>query len=175
MRITGGRLRGRVLSGRVPAGVRPTGSRVREALFAVLGQDLSGLEVLDVFAGTGLLSFESVSRGADRAVLIERSRKNAAGIRASAKQLGVEDRIEVVVGSSPGAVPRAGRFDLVLMDPPYGEDPFPHLLAVAPVAGWRVVAELPDRVDAPLVPGLELLQVRAYGGTRLALYTVRSD
>ena len=168
MRITGGRLRGRVLAGRVGAGVRPTSSRVREALFAVLGQDLSGVRVLDIFAGTGLLSFEALSRGAESAVLVEKSRKNAAGIRASAKALGVA--VDVRVGPSPGAVPSTGEFDLVLMDPPYGEDPAPHLAAVAPLVAWRCVCELPDRVEAPEVEGLSLIQVRAYGGTRLAIY-----
>ncbi|MCE7957512.1 MAG: 16S rRNA (guanine(966)-N(2))-methyltransferase RsmD, partial [Acidobacteria bacterium ACB2] len=71
LRITGGHLRGRVLEG-VPAGVRPTASRVREALFSMVGQDLRGWSVLDAFGGTGLLALEAVSRGAAPVVVVER-------------------------------------------------------------------------------------------------------
>lgn len=174
MRITGGQLRGRVLPGRVAPGVRPTSSRVREALFAVLGQDLTGVRVLDVFGGTGLMTFEALSRGAEGSVVVEKSRRNVNAIRASAEALGLTPRVHVVAGASPRAIPSDGRFDLVFMDPPYGLDPKPHLDAIADRVTWRAVVELPADVEAPDVRGLDVLQVRAYGGTRLAIY-VRSD
>ena len=100
LRITGGTLRGRVLPSKLGPGVRPTTSRVREALFSMVGQDLSGWTVLDAFGGSGLLAFESVSRGADRVTVVERNGRAAAAIRAAAGALGVRIDLRVQDASS---------------------------------------------------------------------------
>ncbi len=170
MRITGGELRGRRLDGQVPQGVRPTGSRVREALFSILGQDLDGVHVLELYAGSGILSFEALSRGALSATLVERDRRVARWIHQNAQTLGVEDRVTLKIGDAMGAMPQSGQFELVLLDPPYGTDPKPILKALAARVAERLVIELPKTIDPPSVPGLELEQDRRYGSGRLAIY-----
>jgi 16S rRNA (guanine(966)-N(2))-methyltransferase RsmD len=126
MRITGGRAGGIVL--RVPKGwdVRPTPDLVRQALFNSLGARVEGARVLELFAGTGALSLESLSRGALRALCVERSERHAACLRQNAEQLGVESgRLTVRVQDAFTGLAQlsaAGeRFDLILADPPYGE------------------------------------------------------
>lgn len=125
-RIIAGRLRGRTLA--VPAtGTRPTSDRVREALFSAIGSrvDLEGASVLDLFAGTGALGIEALSRGADTAWFIERNGRAAACLTRNLDGVDGATGIDVVVrrASLPGAVggpcPVEGGFDLVLVDPPY--------------------------------------------------------
>lgn len=122
LRIAGGSLGGRYL--RAPAGVatRPTASRVREAVFAVLGP-LDAVSALDLFAGSGALGFEALSRGASDVTFVERDRGAAAVVRANAKALGVADRCRVVPRDYRDALRRerrAGRsYGLCLIDPPY--------------------------------------------------------
>src|SRR5262245_23110429 len=98
IRIIAGRFRGRVLHVPDVTGLRPTGSKVREALFNILGQDLSGRSVLDLYAGTGALGFEAASRGASRVVFVEADRGLAQGLRRSADALGIAGAARVVVG-----------------------------------------------------------------------------
>ena len=122
LRIVAGRLRGRRL--RVPsdAALRPTSERVREALFNILGQDLSGFDVLDLFAGSGALGFEALSRGARRVVFVESSPKIASALRRSAEDLGVDREARVIVGRVEEVLDRArlgGPYHVILADPPY--------------------------------------------------------
>src|SRR5215468_9276773 len=97
VRIIGGALRGRVVRFPAVAGLRPTPDRVRETLFNWLGQDLSGLACLDLFAGSGALGFEAASRGARPVILVERDRRIAESLQASAQALQAD-------GSGDGAV-----------------------------------------------------------------------
>jgi 16S rRNA (guanine966-N2)-methyltransferase len=102
--------------------LRPTSERVREALFNILGQDLSGFDVLDLFAGTGALGFEALSRGARRAVFVESNPKTAAALRRSAADLRVEHEARVVVGRVEEVLDRTrlgGPYHVILADPPY--------------------------------------------------------
>lgn len=168
MRITGGRLRGRILRGRVQAGVRPTSARVREALFSMVGQTLDGWSVLDGFGGSGLLAFEAWSRGAHPVTVVERRGRVAAAIRAEARQLGatVAVRREDLARVLP-----EGSWDLVLLDPPYEQEALPWLELAGPAVRRLLVFEhsravtLPDEVGA-----LELVRSRSYGDTSLTLY-----
>jgi len=121
LRVTGGSLGGRRF--RVPAeDVRPTSDRVREALFARLG-DLSGRAVLDLYAGSGALGIEALSRGADSLVSVDRSAAALRCIRENLESLGASDRSATQRGDAPAVVRRLARgrqrFDLVLVDPPY--------------------------------------------------------
>ena len=167
MRITGGQHRGRKLP-TPPRGVRPTTDRVREALFSILGQDLDGVHVLDAFAGSGVLSFEALSRGAASATLVEQNRATASWIKAQARTLGLD--VRVVVGRSPGRIP-PGSWDLAFVDPPYSVDPGPALEAVAPrVTGLVVVEHDPGRDSPPAPEGFTLDTARTYGSTALSLY-----
>jgi 16S rRNA (guanine966-N2)-methyltransferase len=183
MRITGGTLRSRAL--RAPRGevTRPTSDRVREALFGILGSArlLDGARVLDLYAGTGALALEALSRGAARATLVESSRDALAAVRANVLALGVDDRARVVaadVRGAAGQLGRAGPFDLVLVDPPWalvdgGEAP----RAVAEIVragaldpGALVVLEHAARSVPPEIEGLARGETRRYGDTALTFY-----
>jgi len=179
LRIVGGRLRGRRL--RVPdgAGLRPTGNRVRESLFNILGQDLGGFDVLELFAGTGALGFEAISRGARRVVFVEADPKTAAGLRRSAEELGVEREIRVVVGRVEDVLERArlgGPFHVVLADPPYeGADEAALVEAVdggglLGMHGTLVVEREARSAPRGGTPGLKLVRTARYGGTALDFF-----
>lgn len=179
MRITGGRLAGRRLE--VPrAEVRPTADRVRESLFGRLG-DLAGKRVLDLFAGSGALGFEALSRGAESVVFADRSPLVLATLRKNAERLGVEDAIELRRGDARAVLRRlVGNhlFDLAFLDPPYAGG---HLAAalgalvesalLAPEA--LVVAESDRRHPPGPVLGLAAIDERRYGDTLITWFVPR--
>lgn len=167
MRLTGGRFRGRTLPGQVPSGVRPTSSRVREALFSLIGQDLQGLTVLDAFGGTGLLGFEAYSRGAD--VLIgELRRPLARQIQQSAQILGATLQVRC---ADAARLLQEGQWDIVLLDPPYAQDPSAWVERAAPAARKILVIEHSTVRPVPAqAGGLILDRQRRYGDTQLSLY-----
>ena len=122
MRVIAGIAKGRQLV-RVPRGVRPVSDKAREGLFSSLGGRVEGARVLDLFAGTGALGIEALSRGAGEAVFVDRSTSSVAAIRANLDRTGFRDRGRVIraevsryLGGSATAEPG---FDLVVLDPPY--------------------------------------------------------
>ena len=137
MRIIGGHWRGSRLPVADAPGLRPTPDRVRETLFNWLGQDLTGWRCLDAFAGTGALGFEAASRGAQRVLLVERDARLADSLRRVKARLHA-DAIEVVCAPALGVLQAQApaSFDLVFLDPPYGQG----LLGPALAAAVRVVA-----------------------------------
>src|SRR5690242_4789358 len=119
VRIVGGEWRSRLVRFPPSAEIRPTPDRVRVPVSNLLGQRLDGLDVLDLFAGSGALGFEALSRGATRAVLVERDRAVAAGLRAAARELDAKGA-QVVEGDSLAFLRRCvDKFDVVFVDPPY--------------------------------------------------------
>ena len=120
VRITGGEWRSRVIRVPAAANLRPTPDFVRERLFNWLGQDLSGKRCLDLFAGSGALGFEALSRGAAEVVMVESSRLVHRNLRATADELGAGQRLRLVPGDALHflASPPRG-FDIVFVDPPY--------------------------------------------------------
>ena len=119
MRILGGRNRGRIL--RVPPGVRPSGGRLREALFSMLGSEIVDASVLDLFAGSGAIGLEAMSRGARSAVFVERKGPVLPVLRGNIELLG-EGRCELIPGTIPECLSRRfapASYDLVFADPPY--------------------------------------------------------
>ncbi|MGB3682187.1 MAG: 16S rRNA (guanine(966)-N(2))-methyltransferase RsmD [Rubrobacteraceae bacterium] len=122
MRIITGAARG-VRLAPVPSGVRPTSDRVRESLFNSLGQFFDGGAVLDLYAGTGALGIEALSRGCDRAVFVERDGNAVATIRDNLRRTGFEDGAEVIRGDSLRSLEtlrdKGCSFRLILLDPPY--------------------------------------------------------
>lgn len=147
MRIIAGEHRGRILKAPRGLGTRPMLDRVREALFSSLGTRIDGARVLDLFAGTGSLGLESLSRGAASARLVESDRSALAALRANVATLRLEDRAEVVAGDAlEAATWGEGDFDLCFFDPPYP------LLAAAHTRA-RLLAVLAELVDARLAPG----------------------
>ena len=151
MRIIGGTWKKSVL--RFPAidGLRPTPDRVRETLFNWLGQDLSGLNCLDLFAGSGALGFESASRGASRVVLVERDVEAVRALRANAARLSATV-LEIVCADAPAWLASAKeRFDVVFLDPPFRQNGLPEALARLPAVlspGARVYVESPEALGS---------------------------
>ena len=182
IRVTGGRLGGRRLRAAAP-GVRPSSDRVREALFARLG-DLSGRVVLDLYAGTGVLGAEAISRGAERVVFVERAPACLALLRANVEALGLGEVARIVAGDVPRTVFRLGRagerFDLVLLDPPYAGDEAARALEALSGAGVLaegalVVVEHGRRHPLPPVAGLGTLDARRYGETIITRLTAAAE
>lgn len=148
-------MRGRIVRFLPRPGVRPTPDRVRETLFNWLGQDLSGGTTLELFAGSGILSLESISRGARVAVAVDRDRRSVEAIAAVAREFGAAG-IEVHVADAKAwLAAERRRFDVIFLDPPFADDPWPWLL---PACGARlaeggfIYAEAEHMIDAP--PGL---------------------
>ena len=128
IRIIGGAWRRRVIRFPPAAGVRPTPDRVRETLFNWLGQDLSGRRCLDLYAGSGALTLEAASRGATLAVAVDRNRVLVEALRATAAALGAT-AVEAVVGDARTFIANERReFDVIFLDPPFADDPWPWLL-----------------------------------------------
>jgi 16S rRNA (guanine966-N2)-methyltransferase len=144
VRIVGGAWRSRRIEVAARSGLRPTPDRVRETLFNWLGQDLSGLACLDLFAGSGALGFEAASRGAARVVLLENDRAALAALARSRAALGAA-QVEIVRGEALAYLARRGeRFDVVFLDPPFRQNAVPALLERLPprlAPGARVYAE----------------------------------
>ena len=163
LRIIGGKYRSRVLRVAARPGLRPTPDRVRETLFNWLGQDLSGLACLDLFAGSGALGFEAASRGAVRVVMVEQDRTAVAELNRSRAALGAE-QVLIVAGDANALLAREKEcFDVVFLDPPFRQNAVPDLLAKLPprlLRGARVYVESGAPV-AVLWPWTELKQARA--------------
>ena len=174
MRVVAGRLGGRRLLAPPGRDTRPTSDRVREALFSILGP-LDGLRVLDLFAGSGALGIEALSRGAAEAVFVERAPRAAAVVRGNLEALGLE--AAVVRADARAALrdasARADAYDLVFLDPPYRDAAAwgRELSAALPgvlAPGARVVTESDRR--APLDLTLPLADERRYGDTLLRIH-----
>lgn len=172
MRVIAGQYGGRRLVAPKGAATRPTADRVREALFSVLG-DVTGLTVLDLFAGSGALGIEAISRGARSATFVERARPAVAALSTNLDALGIE--AEVHAGEALAFVrnaSRAGRtYDLVFVDPPYREaERLARELDLAPVIApkGRLVTESDHR--APLTIELPLIFERRYGDTLIRIH-----
>ncbi|MDP6935293.1 MAG: RsmD family RNA methyltransferase [Myxococcota bacterium] len=171
VRITGGTLRGRVLAGSVPRGVRPSGSRLREALFSMVGQDLTGWTVCDAFGGTGLLAFEAASRGAGPITIVEKNRAAASGIRSSAAELAVSVSLRL---ADARTVLTGGSWDLVMLDPPYEESAEVWVELAAPATRRILVVEHSAETVLPeSVGSLQLDRRRRYGDSALTLFRPR--
>ncbi len=179
MRIIGGQYRGRPLSpvgsGDPAAHLRPTSDRVREALFNVLmsgrfGDPVRGANVLDLFAGTGALGLETLSRGAASVTFVENGRKAQAILRRNIALLAVEARVATQDATRLGAAPRA--FDLVFLDPPYGKEMGERAMEAALDQGWlapEAVVVWEESAPPILPPALSLLDQRRYGDTVITL------
>ena len=177
MRVIGGVAGGRRLKG-PPASVRPTTDMVREALFDALearGADLS--RVLDLYAGSGAMGIEALSRGADWCDFVERDAKAAALIRENLLLTGLNERARVHRMAAERAVDRlSGRYSLLLADPPYDEETAPATLdRIAQSAlvdqGATFVWEHSKRREAPRELGsLPLTWSRRYGDTQVSIY-----
>lgn len=182
LRIAGGDLRGRVLAAPVAAATRPTAAVVREALFAVLAAlplEVGRDTALDLFAGSGALGFEALSRGWREAWFVEVAPAALRGLRRNVDGLGLHGRCHVVAADARRFLraARSRHFDLILADPPYaaGAGQLVALLAGGEGPGVGVLAvEHLVREEMPAVSGnLARIWSRAYGRTGLSLYAER--
>ena len=178
MRITGGSFRGRVLKVPKSDAIRPTQDRVREALFGILAPEVAGADFLDLFAGSGAVGLEALSRGARSATFVERDRRHLAVLDENLKALGAKATAVaadcyryVETYSGPG-------FSIAFADPPYalGEERG-YAGTLAALAGRGVVrpgglfvAEMTAVQRAEDTPGWDLLRDRTYGKTRLCIW-----
>jgi 16S rRNA (guanine966-N2)-methyltransferase len=175
VRVTGGLARGVPLT--EPRGVRlrPTSGLVREAVFNILGPRIEGANVLDLYAGTGALGIEALSRGAASATFIEGEAGAVTAILQSLARTALSANAKVVRGRLPGALSAVhATFDVVLMDPPYN-DPSAEETLIASVRvlsqAGTVVYEHASRYNPPQrLPGLVLEERRVYGDSALAFY-----
>ena len=181
MRVIAGQLRGRVISAPPGNATRPTGARVREALFSILG-DVSGVRVLDLYAGSGALGIEALSRGASAAVFVEAARPALTCLRENLTKLGLDDvatTLPLRVENATVQLGRHGPFELVLCDPPWRDVKAARaqLEALAKAglfaAGARVVLEhaAKDPQPAPeATSGLLVCDERRWGDTAVTLF-----
>lgn len=183
MRIVGGEFRGRALVTPRTNAIRPTSDRTREAVFNVIAHGhadkLEGTRVLDLFAGTGALGLEALSRGAAQCLLIEESAEGRGLIRENIEAMGLQGRAKIFrrdatrIGDAGNIAP----FDLVFADPPYGKGFAEVAIAGALVGGWfkqgaLIVVE--EAAASPFVApeGLTFLDRRNYGETCVTFCTV---
>ncbi|MBI1950100.1 MAG: 16S rRNA (guanine(966)-N(2))-methyltransferase RsmD [Acidobacteria bacterium] len=182
MRLTGGEARGRRLKAPRGLHIRPTADRVREALFDILGARIRGARFLDVYAGTGAVGCEALSRGAARVVFVERQRSALRLIRSNLGLGSWSPAAEIMAGEASGSLSElvrdGARFDIVFLDPPYDDPELPD--------SWRLAARLVgangllvlEHRSAAATPGAgALLPHRSYryGDTSLTVWRPGSE
>ena len=171
MRIIAGEFRGRTIKPPADRRVRPTADRVREAWFSILAPRLPGARVLDLFAGSGALGLEALSRGADLVHFVEISRPSLTVLRANITALDAEDRVKVHRADAfrfAAALP-AGAYDLALADPPYDTDQARQLVDLFRERSFADILGVEHRASSEL-PGDE---TRRYGDVALTFLRAR--
>lgn len=182
MRVVAGTVKGHHLQAPRGMETRPTSDKVREAIFSILGGRFEGEKVLDLFAGTGALGIEALSRGADTAVFVERRPQACAVIRANLKHTRLESRgtvvcapVERVLGSLDEP------FGLVLLDPPYAYPGLDRIMAMVGAARvfhtdtWVVFEHSPRVAVAGRYGDLHLWRQKVYGDTAVSIFVVREE
>lgn len=183
LKITGGQLRGRGFKAPPGLATRPTAAKMRQALFNILGPRVAGARVADLFAGSGALGLEALSRGAAGCVFVEMNRPTAKLIQANLTSLGLAERGRVVAAgleAATGALRAGAPFDLVLADPPYGKGQVARLLALA-AQGWllapegQLIVEHSPAEDPEVPAGLQTQDRRHYGQSELSFFTPANE
>jgi len=180
MRVIAGRLRGRRVDAPKGAATRPTYDRVRESMFAIIGPRIEGATVLDLFAGSGVLGIESVSRGAASAVFVDSDARALAVVRRNIEALGIGGACSLRRGDAVRLIERGALgagFDVVFVDPPYRSGLRAAVLARLGEPGALalealVVVEHEAECELPRVFGtLELTRRERYGSTAVSFYS----
>jgi 16S rRNA (guanine966-N2)-methyltransferase len=183
MRIVAGRFRGLKLETPGTQSIRPTSDRVREALFSILMHRIPGAHVLDLFAGTGALGLEALSRGAAQAVFVDQGAEAVRIIRANIMKLRVSEQTQVFRGEVKQIISRLAQrkcvFDLIFLDPPYGKG---HIeTTLSPLASLTrpdtlLVAEHSVKERLPPNPAhWHSIETRSYGNTAISFYAIESS
>lgn len=181
MRITGGQVKGRLLASLRGLNIRPTSDRVREAIFSLIGQDVTGLKVLDLFAGTGSLGIEALSRGASWSLFVDNSIQSIKIIKKNLALCGYEPFGFILKRDLTRGLPWKNalmkkKFDLVLIDPPYGKKFIPPLMKelvdreilASPAV---LITESSKSESLPVASEkLQVVKTRTYGETKIDVY-----
>lgn len=179
LRIVGGRWRGMKIDFPAIEAIRPSPDRVRETLFNWLQQYIVGARCLDLFAGSGALGIEALSRGARRAVFVESRRPALTCLRRNLSDLGLDDRslvLPIRVEQARAQLTGQGRFDLVLCDPPWAklanaiEELDGWVLGECLAPGGRLVLEHPERETPGNIAGVSATDRRTWGDTGISIY-----
>lgn len=179
MRVIAGKAKGTVLTSVKGLSTRPTGARVREALFNILGQAVADSRFLDLFAGSGAIGLEALSRGAEAVVWVEADRACCEQIKKNLARTRLQGGVVLnsdVFSALARLARRGEQFDLIFMDPPYAKGFVEKTLASLADSGLLkaegiVVAEISKKEEAPpAVSKLCLEQIRTYGETALLFY-----
>jgi 16S rRNA (guanine966-N2)-methyltransferase len=184
MRVIAGTHRGRRLRAPRGSGIRPTADRVREAIFSIVG-DCAGLRVLDLFAGSGAMGIEALSRGASSATFVDNAPAAAACIRSNLAALDLSATARVVVRDWSVALAqetqRGAHYDVCVIDPPYGvaagiSSTLPRALAPLLAEYATVILEGPAQGPVPTLDGIGVIERsdRSYGSTRVTIVRVRT-
>jgi 16S rRNA (guanine966-N2)-methyltransferase len=182
LRIISGKLKGKKLYSVKGLDLRPTSDRVKEAIFDILQDCFRGQNVLDLFAGTGALGIETLSRGARKAIFIEESRQSLNALRRNIEECWLKEQAEVLPREVQAGIRvlegRGESFDLIFLDPPYGKGLAGATLKVLAQSsiiapGALIVAEhsLTDSLES--IASLQMVDERKYGRTRVSFF--RSD
>lgn len=185
MRIISGTARGRKLAEFAGTGIRPTSDRAREAIFSILlsrFSALNGMNVLELFAGSGALSLEALSRGAQSAILIDSSPQSAKLINDNIARCKMEDRTELIKQPALAALKltiNRGPFDLIFMDPPYHKNLLAEILIQTSALqllhqNGIICAESAADESIELPESLELIESRTYGNSKIHLICNRT-
>ncbi len=179
MRVIGGEFKGRKLLAPSGGKIRPTSDRVREAIFDILGPTWTFQRALDLFAGTGSLGIEALSRGAEEAVFVEQGKGALTVLRGNLKALGLKSRSWVISLAVKRGIMILGEkgevFDLIFMDPPYGKALVRETLEEIARGGILasagiIVAEHSSKDEIIPPPALELFRQRRYGDTAVSFF-----
>ena len=182
MRIVGGRFKGRTLAAAGETALRPTSDKVRQAIFNIVEHAgfaadfaLEGARVIDLFAGTGALGLEALSRGAKFCLFVEEAAESRAIIRENVETLGLTGASKIWRRDAArlGPLDTLAPFDLAFLDPPYRKGLIAPTLEGLAAGGWLtpnalVMAEAAEDETMPSVAGYEILDDRTYGDTRIA-------
>ena len=173
MRVIGGEFRSRVLKSLPGLDVRPTPDRMRESLFSILAPRIEGAIFLDLYAGTGAVGIEALSRGAARALFVEHNLAAVEVIRGNLKSLGLEKHGRVWRGKSASVIPKLERADIVFLDPPYPleQEYEKSMMALADEAPGLVIAQHASRLALQDAYGvLKRTRVLKQGDNSLSFY-----
>lgn len=178
MRVVGGRLKGRALQGPGSNAIRPTSDRLRETLFNILAHSYDnpaeGARAIDLFAGTGAMGIEVLSRGARFVLFVDQSAEACAIVRANIAALGLAGTTRILRRDARklGAVPEQETYNLVFLDPPYGKGLVPPTLEALRDGGWiekgaLVIIEESAGADVNLPDGFAAIETRSHGDTKV--------
>lgn len=175
MRVIAGQSRGRKLVSAEGKDTRPTTDRVKESMFNLLAPYVCGANVLDLFAGSGALGIEALSRGAEKTVFVEKNAASLKNIEINLENTHLKDKAEVIFGDFENYLLKCSeKFDLVLLDPPYSSGVYGVALDLLGKRGLLthgavVALEHSDKIAAPQAEGFEIYTDRKYGSSMVAI------